>query len=569
MSLVNASTPDAPDPPYFSETLLKVLTSHCARFLNHSVHQHMYKTTPSQMAPVPVTLSSAEFMAKATEVARISLGMDTMKPSSIPTIQALLQQSAREIASGRSSQGWLYSGMAFRMAFDMGIHLPSDKLQAFVKSLSEEDIEIRKRLFWSCYSWDKTVSIYLGRMPNFLCDTDGVPMTFMDDFSDTDLWAPYWGQNSGVSDVKPPHYPPQPGYVVSCFRQMCKLSIILNDLMHGIYSPTAATRRGTEEALNVDATKPSLDTPFIRIARDLREWWISIPSYLRIPPDQMPSLAPPTHIGSLNILYHTAIILLHRPYILGHRDLDQPATQKSYTAAVAATAAVHDLLVLQANTFGLSHLTYMNAYAAYIAATIAVLRFEREHQAGDDTNITTQALGLNFLLEVLQGTAISMPALERSVAIIKKRMKAVLENQTNTQLRTLFPQSTQPPSTFSVITQHQQELAAPTGFQAISNPFHSQEQQVSPTYATQQNIPMQWQSSVRTSLFKEHSFTDDYLPAFPGQSFPVGSEHSFGSDGVGDPQARAALMGFNLDPHPRLQHGDFDWSFAEPFTNAS
>jgi hypothetical protein len=74
--------------------------------------------------------------------------------------------------------GWLYSGMAFRMAFDMGIHLPSDKLQAFVKSLSAEDIEIRKRLFWSCYTWDKTISIYLGRMPNFLPDTDGVPLNF-------------------------------------------------------------------------------------------------------------------------------------------------------------------------------------------------------------------------------------------------------------------------------------------------------------------------------------------------------------------------------------------------------
>jgi hypothetical protein len=68
--------------------------------------------------------------------------------------------------------------MAFRMAFDMGIHLPSDKLQAFVKSLSTEDIEIRKRLFWSCYTWDKTISIYLGRMPNFLPDTDGVPLNF-------------------------------------------------------------------------------------------------------------------------------------------------------------------------------------------------------------------------------------------------------------------------------------------------------------------------------------------------------------------------------------------------------
>lgn len=102
--MVNAALPHAPDPPYFSETLLKVITSHCARFLNHSVHKQLYTTLPSQEAPVPVTLSSTEFMQKSTEEARICLGLDTMKPSSIPVIQALLQQSAREIAFGRSSQ---------------------------------------------------------------------------------------------------------------------------------------------------------------------------------------------------------------------------------------------------------------------------------------------------------------------------------------------------------------------------------------------------------------------------------------------------------------------------------
>ena len=105
MSMVDANSPNAPDPPYFSESLFKVIISHCARFLNHSVHKQMYTTRPSAEAPVSLTLSSAEFMEKATAEARICLGMDTLKPSAIPTIQALLQQSAREIAFGRSSQG--------------------------------------------------------------------------------------------------------------------------------------------------------------------------------------------------------------------------------------------------------------------------------------------------------------------------------------------------------------------------------------------------------------------------------------------------------------------------------
>lgn len=387
----------------------------------------------------------------------------------------------------------------------------------------------------------------------------------MDDFSDTELWSPYFGEVSSESDVKPPHYPPTPGYVVSCFRQLCKLSIILNDLLHGIYSPTAAARRGTED------TEPSTtgpDTPFMRVARDLREWWTALPGYLRISPDQMPSLAPPTHIVSLNVLYHTTIVLLHRPYITAGSDLNQPAARKSYSACASATNAVHGLLMLQANTFGYSHLTYLNAYAAYIAATIAVLRFEREYQPGEDPKIVTQTLGLNFLLEVLQGCAIRMIALERSVAIIKKRMKAVLERLTHHTMQNLFPGGPHQSAPFTTITSHQQDLAQPTSFQALSNSYSGHEHHTgAPTYAPQ-GVPMQWQSEVRSSLVKESSLGsigDEYLPAFPGQSFPVGSEHSFGSDGMVDPEARTALMGFNLDPHPRLNHSAMDWTFAEQY----
>ena len=557
MALVDASSPDSPDPPYFSDTLLKVIHAHCARFLNHAVHQHQYQTMPTSSAPMPVVSSASEFMEKMTEEARISLGMETLKQSSIPTIQALLQQSAREIVFGRSSQGWLYSGMAFRMAFDMGIHLPSDKLQMFVKSLSPEDIEIRKRLFWSCYTWDKIISLYLGRMPGFTPSTDDVPLTFMDDYSDSDLWAPYYGETPGP-EVAAANYPPCPGYVISCFTHLCKLCIILNDLLQGIYSPTSPnTETQTSDAhARSDDTRTS-ESSFIRISRSLHTFWTELPQHLLISPSQTPPLAPPVHIMSLNLTYHTTLILLHRPLILSNSTLQHPAAQKSYATCITATAAIHDILVLQANTFGLSHVSYLNAYAAYIAATIAVLRFEREHRPGEDHTLSTSTLGLNFLLEVLQRSANAMPALDRSVGIIRKRMKAVLDRQAQSQLKSLFPSTSSTSTSFTNLSPKQMPLPA-------FNPTYD-----SSSFTTQpqpSSIPLQWQSSVRGSLYAEPSFAEDFLPAFPGQNFPVGTGAE--SDGV-DPQVRAALMGFNLDPHPRLNGGDLDWNLVDAFMSGS
>jgi hypothetical protein len=168
MAMIDCNNPESQDLPYFSDTLLKVMYAHCARFLNHDVYQHQYQSSDNNHSPMSITLTSQEFMSNMTDEARYGLGMDMLKSSSIPTIQALLQQSAREVVFGHSSQAWTFAGVAFRMALDIGIHLPSDKLSTFVKTLTAEDVEIRKRLFWSCYTWDKILSLYLGRMPGEL-----------------------------------------------------------------------------------------------------------------------------------------------------------------------------------------------------------------------------------------------------------------------------------------------------------------------------------------------------------------------------------------------------------------
>lgn len=116
--------------PYYLEFLLIVLCAHAARFCDLRIADRLIST------------------------ARLRLGNAIHQPSSIPTVQALLQLSARDLAFGSISQAWLYSGMAFRMASDLGLH-HSDPADPSLKDLNPVDIEVRRRLFWSCYFWDK------------------------------------------------------------------------------------------------------------------------------------------------------------------------------------------------------------------------------------------------------------------------------------------------------------------------------------------------------------------------------------------------------------------------------
>nr|XP_036581270.1 C6 transcription factor [Colletotrichum truncatum]KAF6789538.1 C6 transcription factor [Colletotrichum truncatum] len=115
---------------YYSEVLFLVLCAHASKY--QDIHH-------------------AELLFSRV---RLLLGDAIQKPSSIPTIQALLQLSARELAQGSISQAWLYSGMAFRMSADLGLQHNGPDI-AGLKGLSPVDLEIRRRLFWSCYFWDK------------------------------------------------------------------------------------------------------------------------------------------------------------------------------------------------------------------------------------------------------------------------------------------------------------------------------------------------------------------------------------------------------------------------------
>lgn len=78
-------------------------------------------------------------------------------------LQALVLLGYREIAVGRTSKGWLFCGMAFRLAHEMGLHLdPSnwDGLDGV-----HRDREILRRVYWAVFTADKQLSLYFGRPP--------------------------------------------------------------------------------------------------------------------------------------------------------------------------------------------------------------------------------------------------------------------------------------------------------------------------------------------------------------------------------------------------------------------
>lgn len=140
--------------PYYSHTLLNAMLSHSIRW---------GKSDPSTKQLLDQSYDGGAVFAKHARSMlfdELSRGVCT-----IPTVQTLLLLSAGECGHGNTTQAWIYSGIAFRLIDHLGICVDGQRYPGSVH-LTDEEVEIRHRLYWSCYFWDKIISLYLGRSPS-------------------------------------------------------------------------------------------------------------------------------------------------------------------------------------------------------------------------------------------------------------------------------------------------------------------------------------------------------------------------------------------------------------------
>jgi hypothetical protein len=337
---------------HFSELLLCVICLHSTRFTDHSLRE--------------------ELLGRV----RLLLGHELHRDMSIPIIQALLQLSARDMGKGTISRAWLYSGMGFRMAVDKGIFT-----RQRVPTADLELERVKQQLAWSCYAWDKVISLYLGRVP-ILPDAPDFDPPVMDEIGEDSLWMPY-----GSSDSSP-DWPPMPAHTFSAFANFCKLTLIIQDILITVYA------KGRLQQV----------THFVhQTRRRLEEWYTSTPPHLLIP-STTTHCAPP-HIATQQLLYFTTLILLHRPF---------RSNSQCQTICRDAAKECERLILLFERAFGLSHVTYLMAYCAYTAATVALQDLH--------DGIEGSQMRVNVFLRALYGLRSGTPGIQRSIDIIVRNL---------------------------------------------------------------------------------------------------------------------------------------------------
>ena len=116
---------------------------------------------------------------------------------------------------------------------DLGLHIDPKQLHTSGTDIPPADeIELMRRTFWSCYVWDKCISLYLGRAPTVQQVKNSPKLEFATDSADDDIWSPYFGT---TDHRRFNTFAPRPSRTSSCFLHFCRVMVIFNKIMMAIY----------------------------------------------------------------------------------------------------------------------------------------------------------------------------------------------------------------------------------------------------------------------------------------------------------------------------------------------
>ncbi|KAG0220188.1 hypothetical protein BGX33_007137 [Mortierella sp. NVP41] len=250
--------------------------------------------------------------------ARILL-QDRFDMPSMSTLQALLILYWCQVQTGRASLRFMYVGMAIRMAQEIGLNRPLDPKR--MKDMDEREVQIRKTIWWSCYQADRWTSAALGK-----------PMVI----SDVDCVVDY-----------PTSVDESEKFYVESFCHMTDLAKILGKIILHLYTSTNASTCssavfshldqsltawiGSMPSTTGDQQETSLPTPISldnasstptrktasphphQRRRSTADSKIGTPDIgQRLAADN--NTPEPSAVGYYALLYHTARIMLYRPF---------------------------------------------------------------------------------------------------------------------------------------------------------------------------------------------------------------------------------------------------------------
>ncbi|KAG0192448.1 hypothetical protein DFQ28_009173 [Apophysomyces sp. BC1034] len=291
----------------------------------------------------------------------------------ISTVQALLLLATHQHGAMKSARAWLYSGMAFRMAQDLGLHRNCDQW-----NISPEERERRKRVFWCCFMVDRLTSATYGRSSTFEERDCDVPFPTVDD----------------DEEIKTDDHPDSTRPTVrllELFLNSIKLCDILGHVLRNLYYAKSFD----------NVSMPHMDHVLSSLNREITNW------YNNLPPSLQYKLADatkgdstrgaPLPVCQIHMIYYTTVILLHRTFVPGPK---QSASFTSFPSNEICTSAANSILNIVSGMLVDDKLKYVLNYTVYYIFTAGII-FLKSASSADEQIALGAKISLNKIMRAL------------------------------------------------------------------------------------------------------------------------------------------------------------------------
>ncbi|KAI0195970.1 fungal-specific transcription factor domain-containing protein [Astrocystis sublimbata] len=286
------------------------------------------------------------------EAKRLIIDNDEYEKPRLTTVQALALMSVREAGCGREAKGWVYSGMSFRMAQDLGLNLNLGGVNGDLENLDEKEIDARRVTFWGCFLFDKCWSNYMGRLPQLPKNSYSVPKYDVFPEEDAEGWSPY--TDAGFDESSR-----QPARTRTIGLQMSTLCEISSDLLLFFYHPSHI---GRSSGKSIELKKLS------ELHRRLEEWHKQLPAELQPKEGQLPNVI------LMHMFFHLQYIHLFRPFLrYAPKASPLPPHVSPRRICTANAGAISKLMRLYKKIYNLRQICNIAVYMLHSACTIHLL----------------------------------------------------------------------------------------------------------------------------------------------------------------------------------------------------
>jgi hypothetical protein len=350
-----------------------------------------------------------EYAAKAHYL----LAAELSRPSSIPTAQGLMLLASHDAARGMYAQAWNLTSTAIAMMMDLGCHLD----RQFPVSLDRNDLQrehrtvlhkqMRLRLFWSSFIWDKLISLALNRTPLLNSEEHAPP--YPETTSSSELWVPVLCTDSPPALFS---YVPQRSHELKCLYETCRANQFLDEIHRKLYR--------TKKVRSLQ------DREFVERMRERITQWEKEAS-----PDVMLDFSgapivhpPPPHIMQLNLTRHILWILLYRPFFYSSTSAGQSSPSFAAHAIPTCERAaieINEIFILYDRFYPLSRASYIVIFAGFLQATVDLALADQEKSVSGPTLSRLALAG-----RVLSGGSANIPGMHSSVRSLQEHLHATL-----------------------------------------------------------------------------------------------------------------------------------------------